>query len=935
MAKIYFILFILLFSFSAQAQSPFANVDVENIGPTIQSGRVSELAVNPDDPTQFYAAYASGGLWYTANNGTTFTPIFDDQSVITIGAIAVDWNSHTIYVGTGEVNSSRSSYAGNGIYKSTDQGKTWTHLGLEETHHIGRILIDPTDVNTVMVAALGHLYTDNVERGVFKTTDGGSTWSHTLAVNDQTGTVDLIVDPTNSKTYYAACWQRDRKAWNFTESGPGSGIYKSVDSGNSWDLVTSASSGFPTGEGVGRIGLDAVKTDQGVRIYALLDNYFRRDKKPKKSSDGLTKEDFKNMSKDALNRLDDKKLSAYLKTNNFPEKYSAAAVKKMAKNGKIIPSDLASYLENANSLLFDTPVKGAELYKSDDGGKTWSKTHKDYIDGIYYSYGYYFGQVRVYPNDPEKIIIMGVPILLSEDGGATWSNINGANVHVDHHALWINPKKDGHLINGNDGGVNISYDHGKNWIKCNSPSVGQFYYINIDNAEPYNVYGGLQDNGVWKGSHNYRSGVRWHQTGDYPYETIMGGDGMQIQIDNRNTNIVYTGFQFGNYFRMDLGNEKRKYITPMHELGDSPYRWNWQSPILLSHHNQDILYMGCNKLMRSMDQGNSFTAISEDLTNGGKKGDVAFGTLTSIDESKLKFGLIYTGSDDGKIYRTKNGGNDWTELSTSLPQNLWVSRIQASAHTESVVYATLNAYRNDDFTTYVYRSEDYGDSWTAIAENIEGAGPANVIKEDPNHAHIIYLGTDHGTYVSVDHGAIFSEFSETMPNVPVHDLVVHGGEKHLLIGTHGRSIYKADVSYLYDFNEAKANDIYVFEIDKVRHSSQWGSVRNVYSEPNERKIEISLYSKSEGKAILNVYNTNNKKLLSKEVVLKSGITSVNYDLSIDAKNKKHLKDTIAKKDIKPADNGKVYLTPGKYQIEIVKNGAKSKQNLTIEAPKQR
>ncbi len=933
MAKINFVIFLCLYSVLITAQSPFSQVPIENIGPTIMSGRVTELAVNPDNPTTFYVSYASGGLWYTENNGTTFTPLFDDQSVMTIGAIAVDWKSNTIYVGTGEVNSSRSSYAGNGVYKSTDQGKTWIHLGLEETHHIGRIVIDPKDVNTVMIAALGHLYTDNVERGIFKTTDGGKTWSHTLKVDDKTGSVDLTVDPTDTNIYYAACWQRDRKAWNFTESGPGSGIYKSVDKGESWTLITAEGSGFPTGNGVGRIGLDIAKTKTGTRLYALLDNYYRREKKEKKSNTDLTKDDFKAMSKSAFLNIEEGKLATYLKSNNFPEKYSAAAVKKMAKEKKIVAADLATYLENANRLLFDTPVIGAELYKSDDGGKTWTKTHKDYIDGLFNSYGYYFAQVRVYPHDPEQVIIMGVPILHSGDAGATWTNINGENVHVDHHALWINPKNNGHLINGNDGGINISYDHGKNWIKCNSPAVGQFYYINIDNAEPYNVYGGLQDNGVWKGSHHYSKGVRWHQTGRYPYKSIMGGDGMQIQIDNRNTDLVYTGFQFGNYFRINVASGKRKYITPMHDLGDRPYRWNWQSPILLSHHNQDILYMGCNKLMRSMDKGETFTAISDDLTNGGKKGDVAYGTLASIDESKLKFGLIYTGSDDGKIYRTKNGGNDWTEISTGLPQGLWVSRIQASAHKEAIVYATLNGYRNDDFSTYVYKSEDYGDTWKPIATSLKNAGPANVIKEDPNHAAILFIGTDHGTYVSVDHGENFMEFSETMPNVPVHDLVIHGGEKHLLIGTHGRSIYKADISYLYDYNNTLDKDLHLFVINDIKHSNRWGSVRNVYTKANEKEISLIVHSKTAGKGTLNVYNQKNKKLLSKDIELQAGIATVTYDLSIDEKNKKHLKDDKTNKQLEAKDNGKYYLTPGEYKVEIVKNGSKANEKLTIKNPK--
>ncbi|MEX0360985.1 MAG: glycosyl hydrolase, partial [Allomuricauda sp.] len=393
------------------------------------------------------------------------------------------------------------------------------------------------------------------------------------------------------------------------------------------------------------------------------------------------------------------------------EKYRAQNVKQLVRSGSVKPVDLAKYLENANSLLFDTPVIGAEVYRSDNAGSSWQKMNSNYIDDLFYSYGYYFAQIRIDPNNKDHIYLAGVPLVKSEDGGDTFTSIGKENVHVDHHALWINPKRPGHLINGNDGGLNISYDDGENWVKNNSPKVGQFYAINIDHEEPYNVYGGLQDNGVWKGAHNNKEDRGWHQSGANPWKSILGGDGMQVQIDKRNSNTVYTGYQFGNYYRLDLENGKQKYIQPKHELGESPYRFNWQTPILLSEHNQDILYLGSNKLHRSLNQGDDWETISNDLTQGGKPGNVAYGTLTTLSESPFKFGLLYTGSDDGLVQVSKNGGGSWDLISGSLPKNLWVSEVAASNHKKERVYVALNGYRWDDFSPYIYVSDDYGKSW--------------------------------------------------------------------------------------------------------------------------------------------------------------------------------------------------------------------------------
>jgi len=912
--------------------SQFANVNAQNIGPTVFSGRVSDIAVNPEDPSEFYVGYASGGLWHTKNNGTTFDPIFDHEAVMTIGDIAVDWKTNTIWVGTGEVNSSRSSYAGVGIYKSTDNGKSWTHHGLDDTHHIGRIVLHPKDSNIAWIAALGHLYSTNEERGVFKTVDGGKTWTKTLFVDNNSGAVDLVMDSTDPSILYAATWDRIRHAWDFQESGLGSGIYKSTDGGDTWSKMSTDTSGFPNNEGTGRIGLDfSYSKENGKVIYAILDNYNRRPNTKKIDPNKLSKNSFVDMTKDEFLALNDEKIGQYLAANRFPKKYSASSIKAMVRNGNLLPIALKEFTENANSLLFDTPVIGAEVYISKDEGKTWTKTHSDYLDGLYNSYGYYFGQVKVNPIDANQLYVMGVPILRSDDGGANWTNINGQNVHSDHHSLWINPNNPRHIINGNDGGINISYDNGESWIKCNSPSVGQFYYINVDNASPYNVYGGTQDNGVWGGSHQYREGTWWHNSGSYPYERLMGGDGMQVQIDNRDNNTVYTGFQFGNYFRIDKANETRKYITPMHKLGDRPYRWNWQSPVLLSPHNQDIFYMGANKLLRSMDQGETFEPISDDLTNGGKKGDVAFGTLTSISESTFKFGLIYTGSDDGKVYRTDDGGNSWNDISGGLPANKWISRIQASMHDENKVYLSLNGYRDDDFSSYVYVSNDKGETWNSISATLPSE-PVNVIKEDPSYGKILYVGTDHGTYVSLDMGTTFSLIANDIPKTPVHDVVIQDRDEHLLIGTHGRSIYKIDIAplrALSDINES----LYLYESDKIKPSSSWGKRRNVYSKYYEPDHTFMLYSNNGGKGKMEIH-AGKQLIQSQDIDIQKGISEVHYDLSIDPAKTKNMNRYLKKIDkkstpISPADNGTLYLPAGIYNITITIDGQKASRTFEI------
>lgn len=805
-----------------ESASVINNVKFRNIGPTIMSGRVVDIDGNPEDPTEFYVAYATGGLWHTTNNGQSFTPVMDSLDMLFIGDIAVNWKTRTIWVGTGEVNSSRSSYAGVGMYKSSNNGKTWEYLGLPESHHIGKVQLHPTDNNTAWVAVLGHLYSANKERGVYKTTDGGKTWKQTLFVDDNTGAVDMDINPSNPNEVYAAMWYRVRRAWKFEESGKTSGIYKSNDGGETWKLVSPAGSGFMTGDKIGRIGLAVYPKNPNI-VYAVVDNNTIKADTAKKADTMYKKDNFKNITKEEFQQLDDKKLNSFLRSNRMPAKYTAASVKEMVASGKVQPTALWDYLDSDDGFQ-NSGIAGCEVYRSDDGGQTWRKTH-DKPNPNFNTYGYYFAKIYTSHINPDKIFSMGFIAQISTDGGKTFKTMDKGNVHADHHALWVNPKKDSHVINGNDGGANITYDDGNSWFKINSIPLGQYYSITVDDAKPYNVYGGLQDNGSWYGPSNHREDIGWIDNGQYAFRGINGGDGMQAQVDTRDNATVYSGSQFGVYGRYNK--ERRgvqKSVRPSHELGEKPLRFNWQTPILLSKHNQDVLYYGSNRLYRSLNKADTLIAMSADLTNGKVTGNVPYGTLTTISESPLRFGLIYTGTDDGNIHVSKDGGYTWEQLnklqsadagskkskvkttdSRLTTHGLWVSRVTASQHKEGRVYASLNGYRFDNFAPYLYVSDDYGMTWKQLGKDLPQE-PINVVREDPKSDSILYVGTDGGVYVSFDAGNNFMLWNGGLPkSVPVHDIAIQQRENEIVLGTHGRSLYVASLD----------------NVQKIRKDPEW------------------------------------------------------------------------------------------------------------------
>jgi photosystem II stability/assembly factor-like uncharacterized protein len=916
-----------------------ANVPFRNVGPTVMSGRVTDVDVSPSDPTTFYVAYASGGLWRTTSGGADFEPLFDEHASMTLGDIAVDWrdpegDGETIWAGTGENNSSRSSYAGTGLYKSTDGGQTWQHLGLADTEHTGRIVLHPDDPETAWVAAIGALYSPGPDRGVYKTTDGGTTWDQVLFVNENAGAIDLVIDPSDPDVLYASAWERTRRAWDFTEAGAGSGIYKSTDGGDSWALVTTPDSGFPTGPEVGRIGLAIFPGDPQI-LYASVDNQGRRPEEDAEADTLLTKDALRAMSREAFLALAEEEINDFLDRNGFPLSYTAQSVLDMVRTGKIEPIALVEYLEDANRELFDTPVIGAEVYRSNDGGRTWRRTHEGFIDDLFFSYGYYFGEIRVAPDDPERVYLLGVPLIASDDGGATWEAIDADHVHVDHHALFVNPHKPDHLVSGNDGGINVSYDDGQSWFKANTIPVGQFYTVAVDMQEPYHVYGGLQDNGVWGGPSDYTPDPSWYASGRYPYQRVMGGDGMQIAVDTRTNNTVYTGFQFGNYFRLERETTEDAFdgtrITPQHELGERPLRFNWQTPIHLSAHNQDILYLGSQKLHRSLDRGDTWEALSDDLTRGGAPGDVPYGTLTSIDESPLRFGRLVVGSDDGLVHVTEDGGSEWTRVSDGLPQHWWVSRVVASAHDEDRLYVALNGYRWDNFEAHVYRSDDWGATWQRIGADLP-LEPVNVVVEDPENEHLLYVGTDNGLYASLDGGQSFmtmmGEDTEAgLPNAPVHDAVVHPRDHDLVVGTHGRSIWVADVEPLQQLTPEALDSLRLFPLEAIPHSDRWGSRGWTWDEPTRPEAQIVYFAPTAGEATLTVTEEDGTLVSATFDDAERGLNYVTYDLSYDPSE--------VREDQERADDDRVYLQPGTYTVTLTLGDMTVTETLTVEPGPQR
>ena len=716
------------------------------IGPANPGGRITDIEGVESRPIVIYAGAATGGLWKTENAGITWNPIFDDQPTGSIGDIAVSLSDPDIlYVGTGEPNNRNSSPWGGGVFKSIDGGKSWEFVGLKETHHIGRVLIDPQDPNTVYVAALGHLWGVNEERGVFKTTDGGRSWEKVLYLDERTGVTDLAMDPEDSCILYAAAHERLRDRFDAADPvdqwGPKAGIYITRDGGKVW---TRASQGLPTDE-MGRSAVSAARSRPGT-VYAMVSTRETRGR-----------------------------------PGHPPD-----------RNGK------------------GDPNLGG-IFRSTDYGLTWRHMNTFNNRPSYYS------QIRVDPNDADTIWMCGSPLGFSEDGGATVATgpeVQG-RTHIDYHAVWIDPNDSAHVITGGDGGINITYDRGRFWEVITSIGLAQFYAITADMRKPYYVYGGLQDNGNWGGLSRSRRNSGIVNADWFP---LSNADGFVCQVDPTDFNTVYIETQNGVLQRFDLRTGETRMIRPLppnprEDESQAGYRFDWNSPVIISPHNPHTLYFGGNVLFKSVDRGEQWRAISPDLT---AQPDSGFSALVSIDESPLTPGLIWAGTNDGNVQLTKNDGGEWTRLNPNMgdaPQGYWVKRVEASNHNAGRAYVVFDGHRHDDMAPYIYVTDDYGRSWNKITQGLP-EGSVYVMREDSKNPNLLFAGTEFAVYISLDRGAHWARFMQGLPTVPVHDLYIHPRDFDLIAGTHGRGAWIVDnITPLQQWApEIKQMDVFLFDI---------------------------------------------------------------------------------------------------------------------------
>ncbi len=818
MVKALFILCIFVSTHIASAQQPISplvnsyqehlakkektpyNLEWIQLGPTINSARVEALQVDTDNPGTMYVAFGSGNLWKTTNNGLTWKPIFENQAVLGIGDIALaPSNSNIIYIGTGESLKKPRNFTmpGNGVYRSDDAGETWKHLGLNDSWHIGEIVVHPANPDMVYVAVLGHFWSPNKHRGIYRTINGGKTWEHVLFVDDHTGANDIVISPTNPNVLYASMWEN-----NPGINGKNSSVYTSKDGGKSW---TKSDNGFPTDDGKGRIGLAVSQTNPN-KVYAFMDH---RNKGEGKGA--------------------------------------------------------------------------AEIYRSVDGGLTWKKTHDEEL--MFLSVvGWYFVDIYVAPDNDDEIYALGVRLAHSTDGGKTFSYMGGDvyhlfpsaadPIHLDHCEMWINPKNPNHLALGNDGGFYVSYDKGETWTHFNNIPTGEFYDITLDYKDPYTIYGGTQDDATVYGLANEWNPKFYDQWKYLWIDPWSGGDGCITLVDPEDPNTIYYSSQEGGVRRMDLQTGLSTSVRPEFEEDQPKVNYNFISPYILSPHDHNTIYLAGNYILKSTDRGDHWTRISGDLSiskDKNKKGLAA----GAIAESTLQKDLIYMGTDKGAFWVSMDGGKKWEERSNKLPNN-YIRCITPSKYKASRVYITLSGINYDDLGVYVYKSEDYGKSWEPIMADLPNE-VAYVIKEDPIYKSILYVGLYRSAYVSIDRGKSWSMLGKGMPATSVADIEIDIKSKDLVVGTHGRGMYKLNLSPIHEAFTNKVSEAYLFEIPSIATPLYNGDMNGIDYRKAE-KLPITFWLNSPGTATLRILDKDNQEIWSKSLTTTRGYNQYRWNL---------------------------------------------------------